>query len=279
MSDHRYPFDAEAWFMTPLGRYVLAREQEYFDHAVVDRFGYNAFQLGLPGHELLRASRIPLRCRVDTAGAAAGMLADFRDLPIASNSADLMLLPHVLEFSDDPHQILREVARVLRPEGHVIMACFNPWSLWGARRTFGPRQEYPWRGRFINLPRLKDWLALLELEVAGGSMGCYVPPCSQEKWLGRFGFMEHAGDRWWPIAGGVYFLQAVKRVRGMRLITPKWKGSLARQENLVAMPKKVREEQEPLAARVAAKRVNGEYGMVNSECQRLSTIHRSLFTH
>ena len=171
MSDHGYPFDAEAWFVTPLGRYVLAREQEYFDHAVVDRFGYNAFQLGLPGHELLRASRIPLRCRVDTAGAAAGMLADFRDLPIASNSADLMLLPHVLEFSDDPHQILREVARVLRPEGHVIMACFNPWSLWGARRTFGSRQHYPWRGRFINLPRLKDWLALLELEVAGGSMG------------------------------------------------------------------------------------------------------------
>jgi hypothetical protein len=44
----------------------------------------------------------------------------------------------------------------------------------------------------------------------------------------------------------------------MRLITPKWKGSLARQDNLVAMPKKVREEQEPLAARTAAKRVNGE---------------------
>jgi SAM-dependent methyltransferase len=256
MSAQEHPHDAAGWFGTPLGRYVLEREQAYFDHAVADRFGYNAFQLGLPGHELLRASRIPLRCRVDVGGA--GLVADFRDLPIATSSADLMLLPHVLEFSDDPHQILREVARVLRPEGHLIVTCFNPWSLWGARRVFGPKRYYPWRGRFINLPRLKDWLALLELEVAGGSMGCYVPPCSQEKWLNRFGFMEHAGDRWWPIAGGVYFLQAVKRVRGMRLMTPKWKDSLARQDNLVAFPKKAREKQEPLAARVNTNRVNGE---------------------
>jgi SAM-dependent methyltransferase len=257
MSGHDAPRNVAEWFATPLGEYVLAREQEYFDRAVADRFGYNAFQLGLAQYELLRASRILLRCRVDAVGPA-DIRADFRDLPVASNSADLVLLPHVLEFSDDPHQILREVARVLLPEGHVVMACFNPWSLWGARRAFGRGVDYPWHGRFINLPRLKDWLALLELEIDGGQMSCYVPPCRHQKWLARFGFMEKAGDRWWPIAGGVYFLQAVKRVRGMRLITPRWKGRLAGSENLVAMPKKVRDEQEPLAARVAAKCVNGE---------------------
>ena len=126
------------------------------------------------------------------------------------------LLPHALEFASNPHQILREVQRVLVPEGHLIVAGFNPWSLWGVRRALksGREAHYPWCGRFINLPRLKDWLALLGFEVAGGRMSCYAPPFSREQWLGRFRFMEAAGDRWWPIGGGVYFVDAVKRVPG-----------------------------------------------------------------
>lgn len=251
------PRGAGAWFDTPLGQYVLAREQEYFDRVVADVFGYHAFQLGLTRFELLRASRIPMRCRVGTADTA-DIRADVRDLPIASNSADLVLMPHVLEFSHDPHQILREVARVLLPEAHVIITCFNPWSLWGARRVFGGRDEYPWHGRFITLRRLKDWLALLGLEISGGQMSCYAPPCSQPQWLSRFAFMEKAGDRWWPIAGGLYFLEAVKRVRGMRLITPRWSERLMPKDNLVVMPKKARGKEEPLAARAAGKGVTGE---------------------
>lgn len=245
------------WFATPLGQYVLARETEYFDRVVADVFGYYAFQLGMPEHDLLRASRIPLRCRVAPHGAV-HIRADFRDLPIASNSADLIVLPHVLEFSEHPHQILREVARVLLPEGHVVVTCFNPWSLWGVKRVLARGGEYPWCGRFINLPRMKDWLTLLGLEIGGGQMSCYSPPCGQQKWLDRFEFMEKAGDRWWPIAGGVYFLEAVKRVRGMRVITPKWSDRLVSGKNLVVLPKKVRDEQEPLAARMAARQVNGD---------------------
>lgn len=239
---------ASEWYATPLGRYLVGREQAYFDHAVADVFGYNAFQLGMAEHDLLQASRIPLRVHVDVAGAVQ-LQADFRELPIATNSADLVLLPHTLEFSDNPHQILREVARVLLPEGHVIIACFNPWSLWGFRRAFDSRSEYPWCGRFINLPRLKDWLALLGFEIVGGQMGCYAPPCTHQKWLDRFGFMDKAGDRWWPMGGGVFFLQAVKRVHGMRLIMPAWKDQLVPRKNLAAIPKRVSEPQEAAAAR------------------------------
>ena len=240
---------AAEWFSTPLGNYLLGCEQAHLDKAVADVFGYNAFQLGLPGTDFLRANRIALRCRVDPADTA-GLRADFRDLPIASNCADLVVLPHVLEFSEDPHQILREVARVLVPEGRVIIACFNPWSLWGFRRMFGGRGRYPWSGRFINLPRLKDWCALLGLEIDAGRMICYVPPCVSEKWLARFGFMEAAGDRWWPVAGGVYFLEAVKRVRGMRLIMPKWSDQMTPKKALAPAPEKVR-NQEAVTAREA----------------------------
>lgn len=132
MSAHDRPFQAGEWFATPLGQYLLGREQSYFDNAVADVFGYNAFQLGPPDIDFLRASRIPLRCRVNAAGAA-GLRADFRDLPIASNSADLVVLPHALEFNENPHQILREVARVLLPEAQMVISCFNPWSLRGLR--------------------------------------------------------------------------------------------------------------------------------------------------
>lgn len=253
MSTHDHAREASEWFSTPLGQYLLSREQEYFDKTIADVFGYNAFQLGLSDVDLLRASRIPLRCRVNR-NRAAGLRADFRDLPIASNSADLVVLPHVLEFSDNPHQILREVARVLLPEAQVVIACFNPWSLWGFRRVFGRRKHYPWSGRFIHLPRLKDWCALLGLEITGGQMGCYVPPCATEQWLQRVAFLEAAGDRWWPIAGGVYFLQAVKRVRGLRLIMPKWSDRIATEKNLAPAPKKVARPEEALTVRNSVNR-------------------------
>lgn len=216
-----------AWFDTPQGRYVLAREQAYFDRTVSDIFGYNALQIGLPEMNFLSASRIPLRIRgADTPGS--DLLMCCPELPFASDSMDLLLLPHVLEFAEYPHEILREVERVLRPEGSLIISGFNPLSLWGLRRTLGCKQGYPWRGRFITLLRLKDWLALLGFEVAGGRFAVYAPPLHSEKWLERHSFLEKAGDRWWPVAGGVYFLHAVKRVPGMRLIKPKWNKSLVR---------------------------------------------------
>ena len=225
------------WFETPLGQYLIAREQAYFDHAVADIFGFHALQLGLCQYDLLRANRMPFRCKAGT-GAPARLLADMQQLPIASQSIDLLVLPHVLEFSANPHQILREVERVLMPEGRVIVSGFNPWSLWGLRAMLDT-DGYPWCGKFVNLPRLKDWLALLGFEMAAGSLCCYAPPFRREAWLSRFRVMEQAGDRWWAMAGGVYFLHAIKRVHGMRLITPRWnekaaaKGALAPAQKVV----------------------------------------------
>lgn len=211
------------WFESPLGQHLLFREQRYFDDAVSDVFGFNAVQVGLPQLDFLRNSRIPLRttCAVEQ---AAGVRADPMFLPFESQSLDLLLLPHVLEFSANPHQVLREAERVLRPEGRLVLSGFNPRSLWGlARMLQGGERGYPWNGNFLNVSRVKDWMVLLGLEVAAGSMCCYRPPINRETWLRRLRFMEPAGDRWWAMGGGVYFLQAVKRVHGMRVILPEWK--------------------------------------------------------
>jgi SAM-dependent methyltransferase len=215
------------WFTSPLGAYVLEREQQYCDEVVADIFGFNAMQIGLTQYDFLRASRIPLRFSLGPEPDAR-LRALEQALPVATQSMDLVVLPHVLEFSDEPHQILREVDRVMMPEGRIVIIGFNPWSLWGLRQTFSfERESYPWCGHFISLIRLKDWLALLGFDVSAGRLCCYAPPFSKQKWLERFHFMEPAGDRWWGIAGGIYMVQGIKRVQGMRLITPKWKPSPA----------------------------------------------------
>lgn len=219
------------WFDTPLGRYVLAREQAYFDQTVADIFGFHALQIGLPRCSFLAQCRIPSRFTVDY-DPPADVIADPHELPFDENSVDLLVLPHALEFTNDPHLMLREAYRVVRPEGQIVIAGFNPFSLYGMKRYFGRGQVPPWNGSFIGLYRVKDWLSLLGFDVTGGRLDAYAPPFMHEKWLHRFGFFESAGDRWWPIAGGVYFLRATKRVMGMRVITPAWQRRERREKAL-----------------------------------------------
>ena len=98
-----------------------------------------------------------------------------------------------------------------------------------------------------HIQNIRDWAAAIE--ISAGQMGCYVPPCATRKWLDRFAFMEAAGDRWWPIAGGVFYLQAIKRVRGMRIIMPAWSDKTVPKKALAPAPKKVRQPEDAVAAR------------------------------
>jgi SAM-dependent methyltransferase len=229
---------------SPPGRYVLDWEQQQLDAAVADIFGYHAMQLGLPEIDALRENRMQLRfCAADRqlpAGANDGerrvaIINRYEELPIATHSIDLVVMPHILEFAADPHQVLREVERVLVPEGHVVITGFNPASFWGLRQfctRLGASPYLPREGRFIALPRVKDWLKLLSFDLARGRFGCYAPSARSAAWLHRWRFLEKAGDRWWPVLGAVYMLTAVKRVRGMRLVGAVWKGKEERARQL-----------------------------------------------
>jgi SAM-dependent methyltransferase len=245
------------WLQTPAGHYLLDWEQRHLDTAVADLFGFHALQVGLPELEALRANRMPHRWVASVSAAAPGaadlaagsraeasddanaraavprvavaLHCDFDALPFDSQSLDLVVLPHALELARDPHLALREVERVLVPEGRVVIVGFNPASLWGLRQRLGrlrrrlasgasPHLYLPSAGEFIGYRRLRDWLRLLSFEVEAGRFGCYKPPVETQKWLSRYDWTERVGERWWPVFGAVYFVVAVKRVRGMRLV-------------------------------------------------------------
>jgi SAM-dependent methyltransferase len=259
------------WLHTPPGRYLQAWEQAQLDRAVANVFGFHAMQLGMSGLKGLRANRMPHRwlaqdgvnslvglpaalhpneaqpsvstpsVSTEPATAVESRFVDIRchfdALPIKSQSLDLVVMPHTLDLARNPHDTLREVDRVLVPDGRIVISGFNSASLWGAAQraghvrqrlgsdtaTFMPplhpaRQGGPHHSDFIGYRRLRDWLRLLSIDIEGGRFGCYVPPVQSDVWLRRMGWMEKTGDRWWPVFGAVYFIVAVKRVRGMRMV-------------------------------------------------------------
>jgi SAM-dependent methyltransferase len=245
----------ESWLQTPAGAYVRAWEQRCLDELTADIFGFNAVQIGTPMINALAANRMPHQLLADTRLRPEGLdgesvrridvTFDCTELPFASNSMDLIVLPHVLEFSAEPHQVLREVERVLIPEGQLIVCGFNPASLWGLRQVTGriTRSHYlPAAGEFISMPRIKDWLKLLNMGVSNSHFGCYAPACRTERWLARYAFMDRAGANYWPYFGAVYMVQAIKRVKGMRLIGPAWSKKSAKSPVAVPATNKHKEQ-------------------------------------
>lgn len=232
----------DEWLNTPAGRYLLDWEQERHDELVADVFGYHALQLGLPRLQGLRANRMPHRWlavgrQPDADVPETPVLwADAVALPFGPASLDLVLMPHTLERSIDPHAALREAARVLVPEGRLIISGVNPWSLWGLRRArmqlsrrLGARGPLfvPEVRELLSPWRLRDWLRLLEFEVESVSLGCFRPAIGGGVWLERMRWMDRLGPHAWPMFGAGYVVVAVKRVPGMRLLEPAWRTARA----------------------------------------------------
>ena len=145
-------------------------------------------------------------------------------LPVESDSVDVVLLPHVLEFEPDPHAALREAFRILVPEGYLLISVFNPWSLMGMWRLWGARSgSPPWQGQFLGAIRIKDWLALLGFDVLSSEPCFFRPPLRRERLLQRLACMEAFGKRAFPYLAGANVLVAKKRISTLTPIRPAWK--------------------------------------------------------
>ena len=219
----------QAWYGDRPGQWLSAAERQYLESVLPDLFGYHLLQLGVPDcQDWLVGSRINHRIIMDignevTTGAA-GICSDADRLPLASESIDVAVLPHTLDFHLSPHEILREIDRVLIPEGHVVILAFNPMSLWGLTRVLlGWRGHMPWQGQYYTQTRMRDWLALLGFDCVQSNSVFFRPPFRHEKTMQKLEFMERIGQRCCPFASAVYAIIARKRTSTLTPIKPRWR--------------------------------------------------------
>ncbi len=218
-----------AWYADPLGGALFAAERSRLEAVLPQLFGYHVLQLGQGPGDLLASSRIAHRVVIAPLlpadpGTSSQVRAAPAALPVASDSVDVVLLVHTLDVVADPHQSLREVHRVLMPEGHAIVLGYNPWSLWGVWRLCHLRRRpAPWCGRFLSMMRVRDWLELLGFEVVETSAFFFRPPIANARLMERLNWLERAGGRWWQRFGAAYMMVAKKRVISLTPVRPRWR--------------------------------------------------------
>ncbi|MDN3640017.1 methyltransferase domain-containing protein [Simiduia curdlanivorans] len=225
----------EAWFRTPVGRELLSRELQQVDEVLQCLFGYHLCQMSVCRNlELTATSRILHRFNINPLASASNelhgpaALAHPEQLPLPAESTDVVLLHHVLEFSNQPHQVLREACRVLMPRGHLVIVGFNPWSLMGLWKQLARLGNEPhWRYQAFSVRRLNDWLRLLDLEVSSLSRGFYRFPLQSAKGLSLLHGWDNWCERWQWLGGGFYVLVARKEVTPLTPIRPMWKARQA----------------------------------------------------
>jgi SAM-dependent methyltransferase len=220
------------WFGSYLGQALLQAERRQINQVLPDLFGYHIVQLGMRGpDDLLGSSRISHRVVMDI-GPVPGNPPQHpvcvpSALPLASNSIDVMVVPHVLEFEPEAFAVLLEAERVLIGEGMLVVLGFHPWSLWGLWRfLFGRPGRVPWCGRFIAPGQVRGWLGDLGFEVVRTRCFYFRPPLAGAGNVHRFAFLDRFGARCWPYFGGAYLILAKKRVITLTPIVPSWRHTL-----------------------------------------------------
>ena len=217
--------EAYQWLQTSLGESLLAQEARVIEEALDGIFGEECLQVGLWGEEraFLRFSRTQraslLAEQLSDSGPTA--LGEPHRLPFESDSIDCVLLPHTLDYSDRQHGILREVHRVLRSDGHIVILGFRPGGLWGLRRLIPGAAMPPGADHLISDRRLRDWLQLLDMRIQSSMRYFFRWPLPSGKSAPAANW-EQRGRRWWPELSACYMLTAQKRVSTLTPVRPVW---------------------------------------------------------
>lgn len=222
----------QSWYSSSLGKRLAKSEKQILDKYLPDLFGYYLLQCGCPeikaekvAGKWLKSSRVSsLYCLDYFTNQGVSLQGCLAQLPMKSDILDVVILPHVLEYSSEPHQVLREAERVLIAEGHVVILGFNPWSSWNIFRQFlFWTKQAPWNARFLTASRVMDWLALLGFDVVQRQGYFYKLPIQNDHINKKLNFLEKIGQRFWPNFGAGYVLVARKRVETLTPIRQRWR--------------------------------------------------------
>jgi SAM-dependent methyltransferase len=217
------------WQQSPLGRALLDQESRLVEEALQGLFGVECLQLGIWGEPrlLLKHARTQhTTCIASPLNAAAGeaptVFGRIHRLPVATDSIDVVILPHTLDFSQRQPEILREVHRVLRSDGHLIVLGFMRGGLWGLRRLIPGAGMPPNTSDLVSEGQLADWLKLLGLSVQQRTRYFFKWPLpGRRATVSRV--WEERGRSWWPELAACYMLTAQKRLYTMTPIRQPWR--------------------------------------------------------
>ena len=203
----------EDWHKGVLGRMTIAAEADMLARALDGVFGPVSLQMGRwgEGKELWPSgSQRRPELIAPESGSGTDLLAHLAQLPVANACADVVLLPHTLEFSSEPLAVLREADRVLMGEGCLFVFGFSPASPWGWRAAASRRRFPPGLWRVISARRVTDWLNVLGYEVEPARQGLFMLP------VGSAPPSRGLRRRWfYPFPAGTYLIKARKRLYGV----------------------------------------------------------------
>ncbi|WP_372882726.1 class I SAM-dependent methyltransferase [Psychromonas sp.] len=196
----------EHWRQLPNGEVLLQQTQQRIDDYLPRCFGYHLLKLGQLSCQINTSnSTISHQINCANNGSDLNLLADLNHLPLQDSTIDLCILAHELDFSSDPHQLLREIDRVLTLDGKLIISGYNPVSLFGINTLIHPKN--PKKARLFLPTRVIDWLHLLGFEIQQKQHFDFLSPnLNSTSSL----FIEDLGQRYLPCFCSVYFIIAKK---------------------------------------------------------------------
>ncbi len=215
------------WSQTNLGKYIIDLESEQINQEINKLPGVNILQLGaIRGTSWLNLNRrcstyvldLPERC--DNCCAIFGK---FESLPLQPESMDIVILRHTLEATKKPQEVLHEAERILSPDGYIVISGFNPYSLFGIMRL---SEKYSvsgaWEGRSISIGRIKDWFAVLGLDLTVDKQVRFNHKIVKKEYGNRFEFLGDLANFSLSFKSGVYVLMARKRTIPLTLQRANW---------------------------------------------------------
>ena len=227
-----------SWMKTRTGERFLREQQEAIQSLLPTLFGYEMLQMSAFANvDFSASSKISHQFFIDPLASHGGNSAQahYDSLPLADESIDLVLLHHVLDFSDNPHQVLREVDRVLVPHGVVILTGFNPISLLGSWRwlcrRFSRQSIRPIQS--LTAHRIKDWLRFLDLRLESEQYGCFFFGLKDGT---KIKGLDCYLSRMKLPFGGYYLMQIRKERVGVTPLKPRWGQVISPISEVVARP-------------------------------------------
>jgi len=220
------------WLSRFLGARVLEAEQKILARIYAEQYGKYAVLIGVPSQYNLLTPKnfshsILLGPLVNHHKEIQVIESDFYNLPIVPGSVDLVIMPHALDFIDNPHRLLLEACRIVKPEGDIIIMGFNPWSFWGLKKYVSKTKACPWNGNFLTPIKVIEWLKLADFQIIQQEMLFFRPPLSSEKNFNKLKFLEWIGHKCFTPFGAIYTLIAKAKVVPLMPIKSSWKQKLS----------------------------------------------------